>query len=51
MAECGFREMGDEAYAAWLGKGSQEEVWGQVFTNAMVMAIQIVLGAGRGEEE
>jgi superfamily II DNA or RNA helicase len=51
MGESGFREMGDEAYAAWLGKGSQEEVWGRVFTNAMVMAIRLVLGASRGREE
>ena len=51
MGECGFREMGDGAYAAWLGKGSQEEVWGQVFTNAMVMAIRLMLGASRGGEE
>ena len=48
MGDSGFREMGDEAYAAWLGKGSQEEVWGRVFTNAIVIAIRLVLGASRG---
>jgi hypothetical protein len=31
-----------------LGKKSQGEVWGQVFSNAMVIAIQLVLGAARG---
>jgi superfamily II DNA helicase RecQ len=45
MGELGFSEVGDDAYAGWLGKRHREEVWGQIFTNAMVMAIQAVLGA------
>jgi superfamily II DNA helicase RecQ len=43
MGECGFREMGDDAYAGWLGRRHREEVWGQVFTNAMAMAIRLIL--------
>jgi superfamily II DNA helicase RecQ len=43
MGESGFREIGDEAYAAWLGKRHREEIWGQIFTNAMVIAIKLVL--------
>jgi superfamily II DNA helicase RecQ len=43
MGELGFGEMGDEAYTAWLGKRHREEVWGQVFTNAMVVAVRVVL--------
>ena len=48
MGELGFGETNDDAYAGWLGKRHREEVWGQVFTNAMVMAVRLVLGA---EEE
>jgi hypothetical protein len=35
---------GDNGYAAWLGRKYREEIWGQVFTNAMAMAIRLVLG-------
>lgn len=44
MGEMGFQETGDEAYAKWLGRRHREEVWGQVFSNAMVVAIRLVLG-------
>ena len=43
MSELGFRETGDEAYASWLGKRHGSEMWGQVFSNAMAMAIRIVV--------
>lgn len=43
MGELGFVETGDEAYAAWLGKRHREEIWGQIFSNAMAMAIKVVL--------
>jgi hypothetical protein len=41
MGEMGFQEMGDEAYAKWLGRRHGDEVWGQVFSNAMVVAIRL----------
>jgi hypothetical protein len=51
MSELGFRETGDEAYASWLGKRHGSEIWGQVFSNAMAMAIRMVVeGWGREEE-
>ena len=43
IGECGFRGNDDNEYARWLGKRHSEEVWGQVFTNAMVIAIRLVL--------
>ena len=43
MGELGFAETGDEAYARWLGKRHREEVWGQMFSNAMAMAIKVVV--------
>jgi len=43
IQEAGFRETGDDAYAEWLGKRHREEVWGQVFTNAMIVGIRLVL--------
>lgn len=36
MGELGFRGKDDDGYAVWVGKRDREEVWGQVFTNAMV---------------
>jgi superfamily II DNA helicase RecQ len=51
MGELGFVEIGDDAYGAWLGKRHREEVWGQIFTNAMAIAIKLVVeGVRRGEE-
>ncbi|KAH8686638.1 hypothetical protein GQ44DRAFT_720826 [Phaeosphaeriaceae sp. PMI808] len=44
VRECGFKDIGDDEYAAWLGKRHREEVWGQVFSNAMVVGIRLVLG-------
>ena len=49
IGEAGFRETGDDAYAVWLGKRHREEVWGQVFTNAMVVGIRLVLSIVEGE--
>jgi superfamily II DNA helicase RecQ len=46
MVEMGFEGEDDETYAGWLGKRYRGEVWGQIFTNAMVMAIKLVLSGG-----
>jgi superfamily II DNA helicase RecQ len=43
MGELGFAETGDEAYAGWLGKRHGKEIWGQMFSNAMAIAIRLVL--------
>ena len=43
MGELGFAETGDEAYAGWIGKRHREEVWGQMFSNAMAIAIKVVV--------
>jgi hypothetical protein len=51
MGELGFVEIGDDAYGAWLGKRHREEVWGQIFTNAMAIAIKLVVEGVRREEE
>ena len=45
--ELGFEGRDDNGYAAWLRKRHREEVWGQVFTNAMVIAIRLVLRADK----
>jgi hypothetical protein len=49
IREAGFGETGDDGYAAWLGKRHKEEVWGQVFTNAMVVGIRLVLSIVEGK--
>ena len=51
MGELGFAEENDEAYAGWLGKGYKSEMWGQMFTNAMAIAIKLVLEGWGVEEE
>ena len=43
MRELGFTETGDEAYASWLGKGHGSEIWGQIVSNAMAMAIRVIV--------
>lgn len=46
VQEMGFRgEVGGDwrAYAVWLGKRYQARVWGEYFSNAMVLAIRVVL--------
>ena len=50
MGELGFTEAGDEAYAGWLGKRHRKEIWGQIFSNAMAMAIKVVLEGWRSEK-
>jgi hypothetical protein len=51
MGELGFGETGDEAYAGWLGKRHGEAIWGQMFSNAMAMAIRLLLeGKGKGSD-
>lgn len=47
IREVGFEETEDEAYTGWLSRRSREEVWGQVFTNAIVVAIRLVLKIDR----
>ena len=42
MRQLGFTETGDKAYALWLGKRHGREIWGQIFSNAMAMAIQVI---------
>jgi superfamily II DNA helicase RecQ len=49
IREAGFEEEGDDAYAGWLGGRHRCEVWGQVFTNAMVVAIRLVLKLVEGD--
>jgi superfamily II DNA helicase RecQ len=45
MGECGFGETGDDSYAGWLGRRHGEEVWGEVVTNAMAIAVKLVLSS------
>ena len=43
---CGFTgDLGGNwvAYAVWLGKRHRERVWGEFFSNAMVIAIRIII--------
>lgn len=43
IEECGFIGIGDDAYARWLEKRHRVEVWGHVFTNAIAIAICVIL--------
>ena len=46
IRQCGYRgELGGEwkEYAVWLGKRHRQRVWGEYFSNAMVVAIQVIL--------
>jgi hypothetical protein len=36
----------EEEYARWLGLRHRERVWGEYFSNAMVVAIRIILAFG-----
>ena len=38
-------------YAMWLGKRHQERVWGEFFSNAMVVAIRVLVFIQRRLEE
>lgn len=49
IGKLGFREKGDEAYYKWLGRRHREEIWGYVFTNAMAIAVRLVVGIVEGE--
>jgi hypothetical protein len=45
IRECGYEgELGDDwkEYAAWLGKRHNSRVWGEYFSNAMVVTIRII---------
>jgi hypothetical protein len=39
----GFREGDMEGYAKWLGTRHKERVWGEFFSNAMVVGIWVIL--------
>ena len=46
IRQCGYRgELGEDwrEYAEWLGKRHQVRVWGEYFSNAMVLAIRVLL--------
>ncbi len=46
VRQCGYRgELGGEwkEYAGWLGKRHHQRVWGEFFSNVMVVAIRILL--------
>lgn len=46
VRQCGYAgELGGDwkEYAQWLGKWHQSRVWGEYFSNAMVVAIQVAL--------
>jgi hypothetical protein len=39
----GFRGGDIEVYAKWLGMRHRERVWGEFFSNAMVVGIRVIL--------
>lgn len=46
IRQCGYRgELGGEwrEYAGWLGKRHNQRVWGEFFSNVMVVAIRVLL--------
>jgi hypothetical protein len=46
IRQCGFRgELGGDwkEYGAWLGKRHNYRVWGEFFSNAMVIIIRIAI--------
>jgi superfamily II DNA helicase RecQ len=46
IRQCGFRgELGGDwkGYAEWLGKRHWQRVWGEYFSNVMVVAIRVIL--------
>ena len=46
IRECGYEGqfgLNWQEYAAWLGKRHRQRVWGQYFSNVMVVAIRIIL--------
>jgi len=46
IRQCGYRgELGGDwkEYAGWLGKRHRQRVWGEYFSNVMVVAIRVVL--------
>ncbi len=45
-AELGFRGNSEKEYAYWLGQRHSERVWSEYFSNAMVLAIRVVLRIG-----
>jgi hypothetical protein len=58
VSECGFElkdENGgfasEERYQEWLGQRHSRRVWGEFFSNAMVVAIRVILYFRRLEEE
>lgn len=45
-AELGFQGVSEKEYAYWLGQRHSERVWGEYFSNAMVLAIRVILRIG-----
>ena len=46
VRQCGYAgEFGGDwkEYAAWLGRRHRVRVWGEYFSNAMVVAIRVIL--------
>lgn len=57
ISECGFklkdensRFASEEGYQKWLGQRHSTRVWGEFFSNAMVVAIRVILYFGLVEE-
>ncbi|CAO2655088.1 Nn.00g101520.m01.CDS01, partial [Neocucurbitaria sp. VM-36] len=46
VREVGFQGREKKEYGAWLGKRHREPVWGEFFSNAMVVAIGVILKYG-----
>jgi hypothetical protein len=58
IGECGFewkdesgRFASEESYQQWLGQRHSTRVWGEFFSNAMVVAIRVILYFRKLEEE
>lgn len=49
VRQCGFEGEDYRAYAAWLGRRHKERVWGEFFSNAMVVAIRVIELVGKEE--
>jgi hypothetical protein len=57
VGECGFKLKdensgfaSEEGYQKWLGQRHSTQVWGEFFSNAIVVAIRVILYFGKVEE-
>ena len=48
IRRCGYEGKSIEEYSIWLGLRHRERVWGEYFSNAMVVAIRILSTMGSG---